>query len=186
MNVLNTYSIPYKSLRDGKHSFSFQAGKAFFDACEGSDIRDGKVDIDVDIDKASSMLALDFSIRGHVVVPCDRCLEDCNLPVDYNGRLTVRFSETENYYDGEVMWMNPGDDTLELAQYIYESIVLSLPVSKVHPDDENGQPTCDPQMLSHFKIVTPEEFDRMTQPAGNRLAETEQGHKLAELKEKLK
>ena len=44
---------------------------------------------------------------------------------------------------------------------IYESICLSLPYQRVHPDDSEGRSTCDPDMLSRFRIVSEEEFDRL-------------------------
>jgi uncharacterized metal-binding protein YceD (DUF177 family) len=50
---------------------------------------------------------------------------------------------------------------IDLEQYIYESIVLSLPLQRVHPEDVHGQPLCNPAMLERFKIVTQEEFNTM-------------------------
>ena len=49
--------------------------------------------------------------------------------------------------------MLPGEDRVELAQYIYESIVLSLPYQRVHPEGE-----CNPEMLERFRIVSDREF----------------------------
>ena len=71
----------------------------------------------------------------------------------YQGRLLVKFSDEVHEYDGEVMWMLPGEDRVELAQYIYESIVLSLPYQRVHPEGE-----CNPEMLERFRIVSDREF----------------------------
>ena len=90
---------------------------------------------------------------AHVVVECDRCLEDCRVPIDFEGQLVVKFSDEVHEYDGEVMWMLPGEDRVELAQYIYESIVLSLPYQRVHPEGE-----CNPEMLERFRIVSDREF----------------------------
>lgn len=99
------------------------------------------------------MLTADVRITGHVVVPCDRCLEDCRIPIDFEGRLLVKFSDEPREYDGEVLWLLPGEDEVDLSQYIYESIVLSLPYQRVHPEGE-----CDPEMLKRFRIVSDEEF----------------------------
>ena len=46
------------------------------------------------------------------------------------------------------MWISPADGEVSLAQYIYESIVLALPYSRVHADGE-----CDPDMLARFTVV---------------------------------
>ena len=103
-----------------------------------------------------------MSIRGSVVVACDRCLDDCTVPVEFDGTLVVKFSDEVSDYDGEVMWLSPYAGSVDLTQYVYESILLSLPYQRVHPDGE-----CDPEMLGRFRIVTGEEFDRLEQQAGS-------------------
>ena len=102
------------------------------------------------------MLTLDVNVDGSVVVECDRCLEDCNVPIHYEGQLLVKFSDEVHEYDGEVIWLLPMEDEVDLTQYIYESIVLALPYQRVHPDGE-----CNPDMLERFSIVSDEEFGRL-------------------------
>ena len=132
------------------------------------------------LERAETLLALDVRITGHVVVACDRCLEDCRIPVDFEGRLMVRFSEEEHEYDGEVLWLVPGEDEVDLAQYIYESIVLSLPYQRVHPEGE-----CDPDMLGRFRIVSDEEFASIEAGAGGEERRGGEWAKLAELRERM-
>ena len=91
---------------------------------------------------------------------CDRCLEEFMMPVGYTGTLAVRYSETEQESDGEVMWIGPSETEIDLSQYIYESICLNLPYQRVHPVGSNGKSGCDPDMLARFNIVSEEEFDR--------------------------
>jgi uncharacterized metal-binding protein YceD (DUF177 family) len=107
-------------------------------------------------------MRLEVRITGKVTVPCDRCLEDCDLPVDFRGRMAVKVSEEEQPFEGDIMWVAPGESVIDLEQYIYESIVLSLPLHRVHPEDVHGQPLCNPAMLERFKIVTEEEFNTLT------------------------
>lgn len=154
MEVLKRYSIPFKGLKFGPHDFDFKAGKELFEAFSATDIKDGACDVRVRLERDETQLALDVRITGEVVVECDRCLEDCRIPVDYAGRLIVKFSDEPGEYDGEVMWLSPVESEVDLAQYIYESIVLALPYQRVHP--EGG---CNPEMLERFRIVSGEEFD---------------------------
>ena len=161
MNILGKYSIAYKGLSIGKHHFDFSVDDRFFDAFEDSEIHEGHADISVDLDKQSHLLTLDFGIKGEVAVTCDRCLGEFMMPIDYTGRLVVRLSETQDESDGEVMWISPAETEINLAQYIYESICLSLPYQRVHPTDENGKSGCDPDMLARFSIVTEEEFEKI-------------------------
>ncbi len=150
MNIFKKYSIPYKGLSIGSHEFKFKVGDAFFDSYDNLEIKGGDVDVDVMVNRQANLLSLEFEMKGTVRVECDRCLDDVSLPVEYEGVLSVRFSETEQDSDGEVMWISPMETEIPLAQYIYDSIVLSLPYQRIHPDDSNGHSTCDPDMLGRF------------------------------------
>ena len=140
MEVAQRYSITWKGLKNGRHDFRFEVDKALFEAFESTEIKDGRCEVSVGVDRSEKQLTLDVGITGHVVVECDRCLEDCRVPIDFEGQLVVKFSDEVHEYDGEVMWMLPGEDRVELAQYISESIVLSLPYQRVHPEGE-----CNPE-----------------------------------------
>ena len=37
------------------------------------------------------MFEMNFQIEGVVVVPCDRCLDDMEIPIDTHNRLVVKF-----------------------------------------------------------------------------------------------
>lgn len=182
MEVAQSYSIAFKGLKNGHHEFRFEVGKSLFEAFESTEIKDGACEVAVDMERSDAMLLLDIRITGHVVVACDRCLEDCRIPIDFRSSLPVRFSEQEHEYDGEVLWLVPGEDEVDLAQYIYESIVLSLPYQRVHPDGE-----CDPDMLGRFRIVSDEEFATIEARAEGANAGLREGEraKLAALRERM-
>ena len=155
MEETKRYTIAYRGLRSGLHDFHF------------------KVD-------GESMLTLDVNVDGSVVVECDRCLEDCNVPIHYEGQLLVKFSDEVHEYDGEVIWLLPMEDEVDLTQYIYESIVLALPYQRVHPDGE-----CNPDMLERFRIVSDEEFGRLEDRIEAEGRNEGEWAKLAALKEQM-
>lgn len=163
------FAIAFKGLKNGVHDFVFDLDGALFAAYEQTEIRDGAGKVYVRLNRSERQLVLDVRIDARVVVPCDRCLEDCTLPVAYEGQLVVKFSEEGGEYDGEVLWLYPGDTEVDLAQYVYESIVLSLPYRRVHPDGE-----CDPAMLERFRIVSPQEFAALEAEAEGGAADAEE------------
>ena len=116
MEVAQRYSIAWKGLKNGRHDFRFEVDKALFEAFESTEIKDGRCEVSVGVDRSEKQLTLDVGITGHVVVECDRCLEDCRVPIDFEGQLVVKFSDEVHEYDGEVMWMLPGEDRVELVQ----------------------------------------------------------------------
>ena len=147
MGVSNKYSIDYVSLPSGLHTFDLEVDDALFADMESNEIKGGNCKVHACINSSDAKLDVNVVISGSVVVECDRCLEDCEIPVEFSGMLTVRFSDLQHDYDGDVMWIAKGDQ-LSLKQYIYESIVISLPYRRVH--EEGG---CNPDMMAHFTVV---------------------------------
>jgi len=182
MVPLKQYAIPFKGLGIGKHHYQFEVNDRFFAAFEGSEIRKGEAHAEVELDKGEAMLELQVSLRGNVTVDCDRCLEPCTLPVSFDGRLTIQFSEETDDCDGDILRIAPAETELNLAQYMYESIVLSLPYRRVHADGPDGKPECNPEMLKRFRIMTPEEFDQMADKTEKRLGDNPEFEKLRALK----
>ena len=180
MEVAQRYSIAWKGLKNGHHDFRFEVDESLFRDFGSTEIKDGRCEVSVGAERSQTQILLDVKITGYVVVACDRCLEDCRVPIDFEGQLPVKFSDEAHEYDGEVMWMLPGEDRVELAQYIYESIVLSLPYQRVHPEGE-----CNPEMLECFRIISDQEFASIEARAEG--AERNEGEwaKLAALRERM-
>ncbi|MCI5718215.1 MAG: DUF177 domain-containing protein [Alistipes sp.] len=145
MELEKKYSIAYKGLKNGLHEEDFDVDGTLFSAYESKDVKDGRCKVHVAMRKSETQLMLDVEIDGEVVCECDRCLEDCTIPVHYDGALLVHISDQAGEYDGDNMWVSPEEEDIDLTQYIYESIILSLPYRRVHPDGE-----CDPDMMARF------------------------------------
>ena len=158
MKAEDRYKIAFKALKDGVYDYEFVVDKTLFEMFDSSEIKDGKCLATISLKRGETMLELHTKIQGEVVVECDRCLDDCEVPVDYSGELVVKFSDEVNDYDGEIWWISAAETELDLSQYIYESIILSLPYQRVH---EEG--ACNPEMMERVRIISGEEFDEMEQ-----------------------
>ena len=154
------YSIPFKALAAGSYSYRFELDDDFFRVFGNSEISGGTGMVDAVLTKGSgSALDVEVEINASVTMPCDRCLDDFRLPVEYRGEFKVRFGDGEDNeeFDGDVMWLSEAESEIDLGHYIYESVVLSLPAQRVHADENE----CDPAMLGRFRIVSQEEFDKV-------------------------
>ena len=100
MELGNRYSIAYKGLKNSTHDFQFEVDDALFAAYESREIKGGKLAVEVTLTKSDNQLEMDFVIEGEVTCECDRCLEDCLIPIDYEGHLIVRISDEQGEYDG--------------------------------------------------------------------------------------
>lgn len=150
------FTIPFKGLSLGRHAFDFAIDSAFFAQFDTELVKEGSLQVEVTLNKLNNLLELDVSIGGMVTVMCDRCLDDFEMPVSCDTQLIVNFSEqpTDSEDEGgdvDVITLHPSDDVLDLSQYIYETVCLSLPIQKIHPDDEKGNSTCNKEMMEKLK-----------------------------------
>ncbi len=107
--------------------------------------------IKVVLEKRSSFIKLQLNIAGWLELNCDRCLENYKQTVSNETEMFVKFSENE-FDDGEnIVWINPEEHNINLAQIIYEYITLSIPLRHVHPKNNNGKRDCNKEMLKKLK-----------------------------------
>lgn len=141
------YSLPISGMKEGFHRFDFEIGNDFFSLFEGSEIEEGELKVILDADKRASHIDLTILIDGTVQVSCDRCLGIFSYPLHCENRLLVQFGRKHDESDPDIITLTEEENELDLKQYFYEYILLALPVKRLHPDDENGNSTCDPEML---------------------------------------
>jgi len=138
MKVTNEFLIPFIGLKLSKHQFEFEIKKAFFDSFDYHEYEDCDIKVDVVLDKKSTMLELAFKHKGTVNVPCDLTNEMFDLPIKGKIKLVVNFGEEYNNDNEELLILPYGEHQIDLSQYIYEMIVLSVPLKRVHPGIKEG------------------------------------------------
>ena len=95
-------------------------------------------------------------MEGYVIVECDRCLEEMELPIESYDELIVKYGEREETETEEVVVISPKEHDLDVSQFIYEYISLQVPMRNVHDEEENGQ-SCDPAVLKALEDLQPKE-----------------------------
>jgi uncharacterized metal-binding protein YceD (DUF177 family) len=148
------FIVPIAGLSAGLHHYDFVVDEAFFAAIDYAEIQKAKVTVKLTLDKQDNMLTLDFELKGEVEVPCDRCNEDFMYPIDSHYSLYVKFGETFQEEDDEVMVIPANQHQLDLYHLLYEYILLSLPLRKVHPEKTDGTSGCDPLVLARLEQLT--------------------------------
>ena len=144
------FIIPLNGLAAGETRFSWHAGKEFFDSFENTEILDADVDIEVRVEKSGRYLGVDCEVEGDVVVECDRCLEDLEMPVDSHIALSIKYGEEENleeHQEGEreIIFIPEDSAEFDMSQIIYDYMCLALPMQRVHEDGE-----CNPETIKYY------------------------------------
>ena len=157
MNHLKEYSIQFVGLELGNHQFEYEVKDSFFEHFEFSLIKQGNIHVTVDLEKMERMMILNIGLEGEVVAVCDRCTNEFNFQFTDNQNLIIKLG-TEYVEESEDVVVIPETEyKFNLAPYIYEFIHLALPARLLHPDDEDGNSTCDPDMLRRLEKLTPTE-----------------------------
>jgi uncharacterized protein len=152
MNPLDRFRIEFGHLGAGEHEFQFEIDDTFFEQFEHSPVELGALDVLVTVNKdEQNMMLIDFTMEGTVTLPCDRCAEDLELEVSGYNELIVKFGENHEEESEDVVVLSGKEHSLNVAQYIYEYIVLMIPLRNVHPDDEEGKSTCDADALERLE-----------------------------------
>ena len=138
MNRTKEFLIPFVGLKLGKHHFEYQISNAFFENFEYGEFQNSDIKVAVVLEKKSNMLELSFKHKGAVNVPCDLTGEDFDLPIKGKMKLIVRFGEVFNNDNEELLILPFGEFEIDISQYIYEMIVLSVPQKRVHPGVKDG------------------------------------------------
>jgi uncharacterized protein len=163
-----TYTILLSGLKEGHHTIDFEIDKEFFEQFEESEVKEGSLIAIIEMEKRSSHADITIRISGNVKICCDRCLEMFFHPVVCENRLLVKFGKTIEDIDPDILSLAAGEHELDLKQHIYEFIMLALPIKRVHPDDKDGNSTCNPNMLERLdELIVDEEPD--TDPRWNEL-----------------
>ena len=136
------YIIPYKGLKDGEHTFDFVLDNEFFECHDALDSNGGEVKITTLLNRKTRLLELSCKLEGSISLVCDRCLEYFDYKLNMQQELIVKFTNEETSLDDEIWFLNDQEDDLDLFQFFYDTIGVSLPISKMHPDLENGEPGC--------------------------------------------
>jgi uncharacterized protein len=147
VDSLNRFSIPFAGLTTGSHQFEFEIDDKFFEAFENSVINHAKVHVDLDFNKAETVLTLTFRLKGSIHLVCDRCLGEFDSPVDTTQVMLVRFGEPGVGETDDIIVISHNDSHLDIAQHIYDYLSLQVPIRVVHPDNEAGDSGCDPEFL---------------------------------------
>src|SRR5574344_3055914 len=147
-------TIQFSGWKSGHYEYEYKLDGQFFSSFENELLRDGTVEFKVDLERKEHMLMFNFSFSGQVKTTCDRCLGELEIPVEGDQTLCVKFSDTETSDDDEVLILSESAYKIDLAQLMYEYVVVAMPLQCIHPDNDEGHSTCDPEMLKYVSTFS--------------------------------
>jgi len=140
---LSDYSVNIVGLAQKTHSFDFILGSAFFEKYGTEVVKTGQFDVKVVLNKKETLIEADFDIEGKAQLICDRSLDLFDHPMKINRRVIFKYGEVAKEVSDEVTVIPRDLQRLEVGQFLYEFIVLDVPIKKIHPrfqaEEENDE-----------------------------------------------
>lgn len=136
--MMKEFLIPFVGLKLGKHRFDYQINNKFFQEFDYHQFEGASITVELVFEKKATLLELSFKHLGSVNVPCDVTGEQFDLPIKGKLNLVVQFGEEYNDDNEELLVLPHGEYQVNVAQYIYEMIVLSVPLKRIHPGVKDG------------------------------------------------
>ncbi|MVT10513.1 YceD family protein [Chitinophaga tropicalis] len=163
MKALRQFDIAFVGLKPGVHTFQYQITDSFFENYGPQDFSNCNATVKLLLDKKSNFFLLKFEIGGTVTVNCDRCGQPFELQLwddfDQVVKMVDNPDELNDDEDPDVSYISKTESHLNVAEWIYEFINLSIPMQRIHPE-KDGKSGCDPKVL--------EMLDKMNQQSGEK------------------
>jgi uncharacterized metal-binding protein YceD (DUF177 family) len=146
LGKFDTYKVDLKSLPPGVHEFEYLLENKFFIDIDGTEVQKGKVKVFLAVKRAPVMFEMNFRMEGVVYVPCDRCLDDLEIPVESKNRLVVKFGKEYAEESDEIVVIPEEEGAINLAWFLYEFVALTVPMKHIHAPGK-----CNKAMSSKLK-----------------------------------
>lgn len=153
MENFEEYEIQFTGLKNGEHEYKYHIDEAFFALFNYKEFSGVDVDVSLLLEKQTNVMELTLQVKGTVNVICDVSLVAYDQPIEGVLNLEVKFGEAFDDEDDEYLILPYDAHTLEIQQYIYESVILAVPYKKVHPKVKDG--TMKSVIIEKLKELSP-------------------------------
>jgi len=149
MKALKEFNIQFVGLKLGNHIFEYEIDSTLFEAFDFDEFHNSSIHVVLDFAKKNNLFELNFKMKGTVHVDCDVSLEAYDQEIEGDFSMVVKFGPEYNDDNDEILILPHEEYQLNVSQYIYELIILSMPSRRVHPKVLDG--TMESEALKKLK-----------------------------------
>lgn len=169
MNYHREFEIAWQGLKAGIHTFKYEVDDQVLKnlGYQHDDFENLKVGVELKFEKENSFFLLQFEIQGSADVVCDRCGDVFPLKLWDEYKLLVKLTDAEQKAmepaeeeEADVVFIPRSETVIDVSEWIYEFIMLSFPIQRIHPDKADGTSGCNPEALNLLKKMSEPTEDR--------------------------
>lgn len=156
MNYRRTFDIAFVGLKPGIHEFEYEIADKFFVDYGEQDFKNCLAHIKLFLEKNNGFMLLKFEVDGKLELSCDRCGNHLPLNLWDEFNIMVKMVDdpepmNNQEEDPDVYYISRGESHINVSDWIYEFINLSIPMQRMCAEEEIGGEYCNKEVLAMLK-----------------------------------
>ncbi|MBS1741861.1 MAG: DUF177 domain-containing protein [Bacteroidetes bacterium] len=152
------YEIAFVGLKPGIHEFSYDVDSKFFKEKGAEDTYNINANVKLTLEKNSGFMLLKFEVGGKAEVTCDRCGNPLKMDLWDEFKMLIKLVENpeemnEQEEDPDVYYISRTESHINVSDWIYEFVMLSIPMQRMCSKEEMGGPQCNKEVLEKLKAM---------------------------------
>jgi uncharacterized metal-binding protein YceD (DUF177 family) len=150
------FEIAFVGLKPGVHEFNYELNNQFFTDKGAEDYTNASANVKLILEKNTGFMLLKFEIGGKADVNCDRCGNPLKMDLWDEFKMLVKLVDNpeemnEQEEDPDVFYISRTESHLEVSNWLYEFVTLSIPMQRMCSKEEMGGPQCNNEVLQKLK-----------------------------------
>jgi len=150
------FEIAFVGLKPGDHEFEYDLNDEFFVEKGAEDLTNVHANIKLSLEKNAGFMLLKFEIGGKADVSCDRCGNPLKMELWDEFKMLVKLVDNaeemnEQEEDPDVFYLARTESHLDVSNWLYEFVLLSVPMQRMCSQEEMGGPKCNKGVLEKLK-----------------------------------
>jgi uncharacterized metal-binding protein YceD (DUF177 family) len=169
MNYRREFEIAFVGLKPGIHEYEYEITDRFFEEFQQQDFFNCKATVRLTLDKKTGFMLLKFEMGGSLEVICDRCSNNLPLELWDDFNITVKMVDEPELMnnqeeDPDVYYISNGESHIDVANWIYEFINLSIPMQRTCTFEKMDGPHCNPAAREMLNKLSNGDKEQKTNP----------------------
>ena len=151
-----TFEVAFVGLKPGIHEFNYELDNKFFAEKGIEDLHISQAQVKMTLEKNTGFMLLKFEVGGKADVVCDRCGNNLTIDLWDEFKMLVKLVENpeemnDQEEDPDVFYISRNESHLHVSDWIYEFVILSIPMQKMCSPDKIGGTHCNNEVLEKLK-----------------------------------
>lgn len=150
------FEIAFVGLKPGIHQFNYDLDSKFFIEKGAEDFSNGTANVKLSLEKNTGFMLLKFEIGGKADVTCDRCGNPLKMDLWDEFKMLIKLVDdpdemNQQEEDPDVFYISRNESHINVSDWIYEFVMLSVPMQRMCSTAEMGGPQCNNEVLEKLK-----------------------------------